>query len=131
MEFNMNLFGETCTLINRMETPLDIMQDGFTITLQPGENLNIDRSWIRFAKNQHPVMGTDQPFAINHCEYKVGVKDSKDPTSPLKFNKKTGRTQCVSRLDHSHLSNVVTESTGFNPDRVRPVIRDAPGEIRE
>lgn len=125
----MNLFGETCTLINRMAVPLPITQDGHEIVLQPGENPNIDRSWIRYAKNQHPVMGTDKPFTINHFESKVALKGSKDPCEPISYDPKTGRSECVSRLDHSHLPDAVVESTGFRADMVRPTNRIPVGEV--
>lgn len=125
----MNLFGEVCTLINRTDQAFDVIQDGHTLTLQPGENPNVDITWIRYAKNQHPVMGTDKPFTINHFESKVAVKGSKDDTSPIRYDPRTGMTECVSRLDHSHLPDAVVESTGFRPDRVAPVNRLAVGEI--
>ena len=75
--------GEYVTIVNRTEQDLEVMKNGAIITLKPGENPNIPWEWVRFAKNQHPVMGTESAYAWGTMEFKVGVKDTKDNCEPI------------------------------------------------
>lgn len=70
------MVGEMCTLVNRTSSPLVVTQNGRQITLKPGDN-PITTDWIRFAKQQHPRMGTFDPSGIDG-DYLVGVKGVDD-----------------------------------------------------
>lgn len=78
------IFQETIELINRAPIPLSVTFDGQSKTLTPGSNF-VPRIVVSFAKNQNPIMGTQDPYNphMSGCQYLVGVKGTKDPIKPL------------------------------------------------
>lgn len=78
--------GEIVTIVNRTNQPLEVIMNGEIKTLYPGENPGIPWEWVRFAKNQHPVMGTEDPrfpMSLRSFISKVGVLGTKDPIDPI------------------------------------------------
>lgn len=97
----MPTIGDKVTIVNRTKKPLEVVRNGEILTLQPGENPNIDFVWVRYAKNQHPVMGTEDPRfpgSIRSFISKVGVKGTKDPIDPI-----DDEGNAVERLDRTLL----------------------------
>jgi hypothetical protein len=78
------VFSEQVELINRAPVELSVMFDGQTKTLVPGSNI-VPRIVVPFAKNQNPIMGTQDPYNphITGCQYLVGVAGTKDPVKFL------------------------------------------------
>lgn len=83
------IFQEMVELVNRAPEPLSVQFDGQSKVLAPGVNL-VPRVVVPFAKNQNPVMGTQDPYNphITGCQYLVGVvapvgAKQKDPIEPL------------------------------------------------
>jgi hypothetical protein len=66
------MIGEIVTLINRTSRPLNVVQNGREIVLKPGKN-PVTADWIRFAKQQHPRMGTFDPSGLDG-DYLVAVE---------------------------------------------------------
>ncbi len=69
--------GEPCTLINRTNKVLEVTMNGRVIKLKPGKNL-ATTDWIRFAKQQHPRMGTFDPSGMDG-DYLVAVEGYDKP----------------------------------------------------
>lgn len=81
---SMNFFGDTVTIINRAPWPINVRWDGKDVTLQPGETPGFPRLAVPYAKNQNPLMGSEDPEDPSRFEYLVGVKGSKrDNLKPL------------------------------------------------
>ncbi len=81
----MGIFYESVTLINRAPIDLTVMFDGQCKTLKPGENV-VPAVVVDFAKNQNPIMGTQDPNnpSISGGKYLVGVKGGyNEETEPL------------------------------------------------
>ena len=90
------VFAEMVELVNRApielsekDAELSVQFDGQSKTLMRGGNL-VPRIVVPFAKNQNPVMGTQDPYNphISGCQYLVGIKapkgqKQKDPIEPL------------------------------------------------
>ena len=78
------VFQELVVLVNRAPVNLEVMFDGQTSTLKPGENM-VPRIVVPYAKNQNPIMGSADPYNphISGGRYLVGVKGTKDETTPL------------------------------------------------
>jgi hypothetical protein len=70
------MIGESCIIINRTSKPLEVLQNGVVKVLNPGEN-HLTTDWIRFAKQQHPRMGTFDEGG--NGEYLVAVKGFDKP----------------------------------------------------
>lgn len=108
--------GNVVCLVNRTDAPLDVLYDGKTFVLDPGEN-HVPSELVRFAKNQHPIMGTAHPYAPTKCEYKVGVKvntkkgeKQRDPLTPLTADMLKG----IERIDRSQLFDQGAKATPVN-----------------
>lgn len=81
---SMNFFGDTVTIVNRAPWPLNVRWDGKDVTLQPGETPGFPRLAVPYAKNQNPLMGSEDPEDPTRFEYLVGVRGSKkDNCAPL------------------------------------------------
>jgi hypothetical protein len=81
---SLNFFGDTVTIVNRAPWPLNVRWDGKDVTLQPGETPGFPRMAVPYAKNQNPLMGSEDPYDPTKFEYLVGVKGSKkDNLEPL------------------------------------------------
>jgi hypothetical protein len=78
------VFAETVTLVNRAPIDLSVQFDGQSKTLTPGDNI-VPQIVVSFAKNQNPIMGTQDPYNphISGCQFLVGVKGTRDPIEPL------------------------------------------------
>lgn len=72
-------FVDQITLVNRAPINLTVTFDGVSKTLTPGENL-VPSVVVDYAKNQNPIMGTQDPYNpnIQGCRYLVGVKGRDD-----------------------------------------------------
>jgi hypothetical protein len=80
----MGIFLEQVELFNRAPITLNVMFDGQCKALPPGKTL-VPGVVVSYAKNQNPVMGTQDPYNphISGAEYLVGVVGSKDNCEPL------------------------------------------------
>ena len=87
----MGIFHEQVVLVNRAPIDLTVQFDGQCKTLKPGDNY-VPAVVVQFAKNQNPVMGSQDPYNphLSGCRYLVGVKvdkssgrKQKDPIDPL------------------------------------------------
>lgn len=102
------MIGEACVLINRTSTPLEVVKDGVTKVLKPGKN-NATTDWIRFAKMQHPRMGTFDASGLSG-EYLVAVEGSDDDGSmlPPGSERKNGAVEKFDRSDSSFEGDAAT-----------------------
>jgi len=71
----MGIFYDQVTLVNRAPINLTVMFDGQAKTLTPGDNV-VPEIVVGFAKNQNPVMGSQDPGNphMSGARYLVGVK---------------------------------------------------------
>lgn len=122
------MVGEICIVVNRTSGPLVVQQNGRQIILKTGEN-SITSDWIRFAKQQHPRMGTFDPSGL-HGEYLIGVKGYDDcsmiePGQEHKAKELFDRTQ----MDEE-AQTAVEVRTGIQPPmrRVPAEMSPLPGE---
>lgn len=78
------IFQEMVTLVNRAPVDLTVQFDGQTKTLKPGPN-EIPGITVPYAKNQNPIMGSQDPYNpnITGCQFLVGVAGTKDNCTPL------------------------------------------------
>ena len=79
----MGIFFEQVELFNRAPIDLTVQFDGQCKTLIPGSNA-VPRIVVDYAKNQNPIMGTQDPNNphISGCRYLVGIV-GKDDCTPL------------------------------------------------
>lgn len=76
------MVGPVICLVNRAPFPINVTKDGKHTLLVPGENY-VNSDLVRFAKAQHPIPGTQNPYNPYICQFLVGVRGSDDPTDPL------------------------------------------------
>lgn len=71
----MGIFYDQVTLVNRTPVDLTVMFDGQAKTLKPGPN-TVPEVVVSFAKNQNPVMGSQDPGNphMSGARYLVGVQ---------------------------------------------------------
>jgi hypothetical protein len=74
--------GAVICLVNRSPWPLLVTKDGRQTRLEPGDNY-VNADIVRFAKQQHPIPGTQDPYNPYVCQFLVGVKGTNDPIDPL------------------------------------------------
>ncbi len=94
----MGIFYENVILINRAPVNLRVVFDGQSKILTPGEN-SVPVMVVEFAKNQNPVMGSQDPNNphISGGKYLVGVKgqeglgDETEPLTPAEWTTHLGR----------------------------------------
>lgn len=81
----MGIFLEHVQLFNRAPVALTVMFDGQCKSLPALEATTVPGIVVQYAKNQNPVMGTQDPYNphITGAEYLVGVVGSKDNCEPL------------------------------------------------
>ena len=94
------MIGEILTLINRTSKPLDVTQNGRTIVLKPGRN-PVTSDWVRFAKQQHPRMGTFDPSGLQG-EYLVAV-EGMDPEDHCTMIPPGEEHKSIERFDRSQM----------------------------
>lgn len=82
--YSMGVFLKHAVLVNRAPVSLSVRFDGQEKTLEPGENI-VPEIVVEFAKNQNPVMGSQDPYNphISGAQYLVGVKGTADNIEPL------------------------------------------------
>lgn len=78
------MVGSVVCLINRAPYPLNVTKDGRAYILKPGENY-VTSDIVRFARQQHPILGTQDPYNPMQCQFMVGVRaeDPKDQRDPI------------------------------------------------
>lgn len=98
------VFQEQVELINRAPIELAVMFDGQTATLKVGSNF-VPKVVVPFAKNQNPIMGTQDPYNphISGCQFLVGVKGTKDDITPLTVEEWEAHLQRPCREDEQQL----------------------------
>lgn len=117
------MVGEMLVLVNRTSKPLVVQQNGRQVTLKPGDN-HITADWVRFAKQQHPRMGTFDPSGLEG-EYLVGVKDSEDDCSMIEPG---AEHKSVERFDRSQMDEDAAKAE-IVPTGITPPIRRIPSEM--
>lgn len=90
----MGIFQDNIVLVNRAPVELTVTFDGQQKTLTPGDNI-VPKDVVSFAKNQNPIMGTQNPNQphMSGCKYLVGArapegakqKDDIEPLSPAEW----------------------------------------------
>jgi len=116
--------GEACRIINRTSKVLEVTMNGRVIKLKPGPNM-ATTDWIRFAKQQHPRMGTFDPSGMDG-DYLVAVEGFDPPEKctmipPGEEHKGFG----VERFDRQHpdfdpeAATAEIVRTGIQPPRRR------------
>jgi hypothetical protein len=90
--------GEFVTLVNRTKEPLSVMVDGRQYVLKPGDN-TVDRMLVQYARNQHRIMGTEDPGNPLDFQSLVGWKERGDDITPAK------QSQAVEALDRRLLAD--------------------------
>lgn len=82
------IFQDMVELINRAPIDLSVQFDGQSKVLAPGSNM-VPKVVVPFAKNQNPIMGTQDPYNphISGCQYLVGVRapEGQKQKEPIKF----------------------------------------------
>ncbi len=108
-----------CTLVNRTSDDLEVIWDGQPFILHPGVNENVPQVVALFAKRQHPVMGTENPYSWDIIDCKVGIKVAKGDTQKDDISKLTAAdlNKSVERLDRTHLPAASVEDSGMRISR--------------
>jgi len=88
---------ESVTLFNRTQGNLRCMFDGQDFTIKPGKNHGFPRVAVRFAKDQNPVMGSEDPYNPHDVQFLVGVAAWGDPVDPIE------QTSSRERMDRSKI----------------------------
>ena len=107
-------YGQTVTLVNRTIGVLTCKHDGRDYTIEPGENPGFPAEAVRHAKEQNPLMGSQDPYRPSHFESLVGVKGSKDPVTKIKQSKAS------ELFDRSKMRGQARTATEILGDPVRP-----------
>lgn len=112
--------GQVVTLINRTTHQLVCTFDGEQLTIEPGENPGFPAVAVPYAKEQNPIMGTQDPLRPSVRKYLVGVKptkgvDSNDDVSPIEQSDK------VELLDRSLIRGIGRHATIQEGDPVTPM----------
>jgi hypothetical protein len=76
------MVGEIVCIVNRAPWPLSVIKDGRTWVLKPGDNY-INGDLVRFARQQHPIPGSQDPYNPHVVQFLVGVKGTNDPIDAL------------------------------------------------
>jgi hypothetical protein len=115
---SMNFFGDTVTIVNRAPWPVNVRWDGKDVLLQPGETPGFPRLAVPYAKNQNPLMGSEDPNDPTKFQYLVGVKGSKkDNCAPLTDEEVLQHSNSPQRLNRS----IMQEERGDS--KAREVLR--------
>ncbi len=93
------MLQETVTLINRTSKPLRAMFDGQRFAFKPGPNPGVPIVVVQFAKDQNPVMGTQDRYEYEGSQYLVGVAEWGDDVSPIE------QSDAIERLDRSSIED--------------------------
>ena len=118
------MIGEIVTLINRTSKSLDVVQNGRTIVLKPGRN-PVTSDWVRFAKQQHPRMGTFDPSGLQG-DYLVGVEGFDSPEACAMIEPGEEH-KSIERFDRTQM-DPEAQSAEQVPTGIRPPQRRLPGE---
>lgn len=78
------MFQELVTLVNRSPVERSIRFDGQEMRIPPHGEVQVPRIVVSYAKNQNPIMGSQDPNNphLSGARYLVGVK-GKDDCEPL------------------------------------------------
>ncbi len=93
------MLQETVTLINRTSKPLRAMFDGQRFVFKPGPNPGVPIVVVQYAKDQNPVMGTQDRYEYEGSDFLVGVEDWGDPVSPIE------QSDAIERLNRSSIED--------------------------
>lgn len=126
--------GQIVKILNRAPWPLKVMKDGRQHDIPVGES-HITEDLVPFARQQNPVMGTEDPNSLQYESLvSVIVKDPKNQRHPLDLlDAELLKSLSVERIDRSLLppdrqTNVrVTHMPQF-PAPGRRVGLEAPSE---
>ncbi len=75
------------------------MFDGQRFVFQPGPNPGVPVVVVQFAKDQNPVMGTQDRYEYEGSQYLVGVEAWGDDVSPLE------QSDALERIDRSSIED--------------------------
>lgn len=99
---SLNFFGDTVTIVNRAPWPINVRWDGRDVVLQPGETPGFPRLAVPYAKNQNPLMGSEDPHDPTKFQYLVGVRGVKrDICDPLTDEEILQHTTSPQRLNRA------------------------------
>jgi hypothetical protein len=118
------MVGEILTVINRTSRPLDVVKDGRTIVLKPGKNM-LTADWVRFAKQQHPRMGTFDPSGLQG-DYLIAVEgyDPPETCAPIPPGEEH---RAIERFDRSQM-DAEAQTAEVIQTGIRPPQRRLPGD---
>ena len=96
----MGIFLETKKCFNRAPVPLEIRFDGQEFTAPALSEFAIPEIVIPFAKNQHPIMGSVDPYnpSMSGGKYLIGVV-GKDDCTPLTKKEWNAHLEAPTRED--------------------------------
>lgn len=80
----MGIFFEQVKVFNRAPIALTVTFDGQSKDIPPGESF-LPEVVIPYAKNQNPIMGTQDPHNphMSGCQYLIGVVGTHDNCEPM------------------------------------------------
>lgn len=90
---------ETVTLTNRSSKTLNAIFDGQTFVLKPGDNHGFPSVAVQYAKDQNPLMGSQDRYDFYGNKFLVGVKAWGDPVTPLE------QSDAIERLDRETIED--------------------------
>jgi len=93
------MLQETVTLINRTSKPVRAMFDGQRFVFKPGPNPGVPIVVVQYAKDQNPVMGTQDRYEYEGSQYLVGVPEWGDDCSPIE------QSDAIERLDRTTIED--------------------------
>ena len=93
------MLQETVTLTNRTSKIVRAMFDGQRFVFKPGPNPGVPVVVVQYAKDQNPVMGTQDRYEYEGSQYLVGVEAWGDDVSPIE------QSEALERLDRSSIED--------------------------
>jgi hypothetical protein len=101
----MSFFGDTVTIINRVPWPLNVRWDGRDVVLQPGENAGFPKVAVMYAKNQNPIMGSEDVYDPSKAQFLVGVKGTKDNCTTLTMDQIEQHQAAPQRINRQQIAD--------------------------
>lgn len=127
----MGIFHEQVQVFNRTPIDLNVRFDGQDMVLKPGVN-SIPRVALPYAKNQNPVMGSQDPTnpALSGASFLIGVVAKKgerqrDNIEPMTIEEWEAHLKRPMRLDEVALFE---ERYGADP-KARMVLHGKPNSV--
>jgi hypothetical protein len=112
------------TLVNRSSKTLEGLWDGHRFELTPGAHQFGELQAMKF-KEQHPVMGTEDPYSLNKL-YLLGIKEHGDDLTPIEQTEAISLMDLSEKIRSGELKIVKGNGLYRQTDRTAPLVTSGP-----